>query len=119
MKRLLFCLVLAFVATCALSCKKTEGKDNALLQGTRWIYMGKTKAVIEDGLYLSFDAETFTLSEYIVRSVSPDKIKQGTFLYKKPKLTLDFADGTVWEGIVSAEYIDFGTNGQFAKLESK
>ena len=51
MKRLLFCLMLAFVATCALSCKKTEGKDNALLQGTRWIYMGSTKAVVDDALY--------------------------------------------------------------------
>ena len=110
--------MLAFLAICAISCKKTEGNDNALLQGTRWIYMG-TKAVVDDALYLSFDAETFTLSEYLVRSVSPDKIKQGTFLYKRPKLTLDFADGTVWNGIVSNEYIDFGDKGQFEKIEAK
>lgn len=119
MKRLFFSLMLAFLATCALSCKKSEGRDNSLLQGTRWIYMSDTKAVVEDALYLTFDAETFTLSQYLVRSVTPDKVRQGTFLYKKPKLTMDFADGTVWKGIVSTDYIDFGANGQFERLKEK
>lgn len=100
MKRLFICLMLAILATCAMSCKKTETNDNTLLQGTRWIYMGDTKALVDDPMYLSFDAETFTLSGILVRSMVPDKIKQGTFLYKKPKLTMDFADGTVWQGKV-------------------
>lgn len=81
--------------------------------------MSDTKAVVEDALYLTFDAETFTLSQYLVRSVTPDKVRQGTFLYKKPKLTMDFADGTVWKGIVSTDYIDFGANGQFERLKEK
>ena len=111
--------MMAFLATCAMSCKKTEKNDNALLQGTQWIYMGGTKALVDDAMYLSFDAETFTLSAILVRGMAPDKVRQGTFLYKKPKLTMDFADGAVWHGIVSDEYIDFGDNGQFKKSEGK
>lgn len=116
MKRLFFYLMLSLAAICALSCKKTEKNDNALLQGTQWKYMEGTKALVDDVMYLSFDAETFTLSGILVRGMIPDKIRQGTFLYKKPKLTMDFAEGTVWQGIVSDEYIDFGSNGQFEKV---
>ena len=81
--------------------------------------MGASKAVVDDAMFLSFDAQTFTLSEYLVRSVAPSKIKQGTFLYKKPNLTLDFTDGIAWKGIVSDKYIDFGINGQFERVEDK
>ena len=109
--------MLAFAATCVLSCKKTEGNDNSLLQGTRWIFMDDTKAEVDNTLFLSFDAETFTMSEYAVRSVEPDIIHQGTFIYKKPRLTMNFSDGTVWKGIVSDEYIDFGDEGQFKKVK--
>jgi hypothetical protein len=109
--------MLAFAVTCAFSCKKSEGNDNALLKGTQWIFMDDTRAVVDNTLYLSFDAETFTMGEYIARSVEPAKIRQGTFLYKKPWVKMDFSDGTVWKGVVSDEYIDFGDEGQFKKVE--
>ena len=117
MKKFLFFLMAALVLIGAISCKKTEKNDNSLLEGTQWEYMGDTRAQVEDAMIISFDVKTFTLSEYLVRSVKPDRIRQGTFVYKKPKLTMDFADGSAWNGIVSDDYIDFGDVGQFMKVK--
>ena len=42
-----------------------------------------------------------------------------TKLLDTDDLSTGDADGTVWNGIVSDEYIDFGDKGQFEKLEAK
>ena len=117
MQKLIYFMMAALMVVGAISCKKTEKNDNPLLEGTQWEYMGDTRSQVEDAMILSFDAKTFTLSEDLVRSVVPDRIRQGTFVYKKPKLTMEFADGSAWNGIVSDDYIDFGDIGQFKKVK--